>query len=280
MKLENLNPFADIKKIPLYGANNGANVQSSAWSVHLNDNMNLDKPWQEVGIVGKDYMLVSNKEIVDMVGEVIDASDLELATDKMFWNGKQFMQCYKAVEEIDAEVKVGDNLGIGVMVGNSYDGSTSGRFSIFAYRLLCLNGMMSKTHFSQYRFKHTKSNDNWAEELEKAAEILSHAGENVKQFATTCSKLVKPFSVTTLGELREEYIPKLPVTTFGKVVDRLYELPEVKDPGHTITTWDFLNAATNVLWHKNKQTVADYSNNDYVTTGILSYANQNLIPVA
>jgi len=276
MNLETLNPYADIKKVPLYGANNGANVQSSAWSVHLNDNMSLEKPWQEVGIVGKDYLLVSNKEIVEMVEEVIDTSDLELRKDKMFWNGKQFMQFYKAIDEIDAEVKIGDNLGVGVMVGNSYDGSTAARFSIFAYRLVCLNGMMSKSHFNSYRFKHTASNDNWQEELEKASKILSHAGENVKDFATTCSRLTKPFSVTTLGELREEFIPRLPVTIFGQIIDRLFTLDEVQKPEHTITTWDFLNAATNVLWHKKKQTIADFNNNDYVTTELLRYGSHLL----
>ena len=270
MKLENLNPYSEIKKVPLYG---GSNIQSSAWSVHLNHNMNVGKPWHEVGIVGKDYLLVTNKEIVEMVEEVIKVSDLNLEKDKMFWNGKQFMQSYRAVDEIDAEVKVGDNLGIGVMVGNSYDGSTSGRFSIFAYRLVCLNGMMSKENFAQYRFKHTQSNKDWDQELEQAAEILTHAGDSVKRFAATCSKLLSPFTVTNLGELREEFIPKLPVTTFGQVVDRLYRQPEVLEPDHTITTWDFLNAATNVLWHKKKQTVADFNNNNYVTTALMNYAN-------
>ena len=270
------NPFAEIKKVPLYGET----LQSSAYAVHLKDEMDYQKPWNEVGIVGKDYMLVSNKKIVDMVESVIDHSDIDFDLDRTFFNGRQFMRFYKAVDEIDAEVEVGDNLGIGVMVANSYDGSTSGRFSIFAYRLLCKNGMMSKRMFDQYRFRHTQAHENWEEELESAAEIIKYAGTNVKEFATICSKLTEPgLDINTVGTIRKHYIPKLPVSTFGQVVDRIY-----KDPAYNkdepLSAWNFLNAGTNVLWHKKKQTVADFNNNDYVTSGLLQYAKDITAVVA
>ena len=97
MKLENLNPYSEIKKVPLYG---GSNIQSSAWSVHLNDNMNVGKPWHEVGIVGKDYLLVTNKEIVEMVEEVIKVSDLNLEKDKIsiFTKKRRHLQSSEKIE--------------------------------------------------------------------------------------------------------------------------------------------------------------------------------------
>ena len=262
------NPFAEIKKVPLFGET----LQSSAYSVHLKNELDYQKPWNEVGIVSKDYMLVSNKKIVDMVESVIDHSDIDFDLDKTFFNGRQFMRFYKAIDEIDAEVEVGDNLGVGVMVANSYDGSTSGRFSIFAYRLLCKNGMMSKKLFDQYRFRHTQAHDNWEKELESAAEIIKHAGTNVKEFASTCSKLTKDsLDINTIATVRQNYIPKLPVSTFGQIIDRVYEDPSY-NKDEPVSTWDLLNAGTNVLWHKKKQTVADFKNNDYVVSGMLQYA--------
>ena len=70
--------------------------------------------------------------------------------EKQFWNGKQFFQSWKCTDEIDAEVVAGDNLGIGVGLWNSYDGSISGRMTMFAYRLACTNGMTSKENFAEY----------------------------------------------------------------------------------------------------------------------------------
>lgn len=266
------NPFSAIKKVPLYGDD----LKSSAYSIQISDPFNIEKPWNEVGIVSKDYMLVSNQQITDMVDNVIKQSDIDFAIDKTFFNGKQFIRSYKAIDEIDAEVKVGDNLGVGVMVNNSYDGTTSGRFSIFAYRLLCKNGMMSKQIFQSYRFKHTNKHDNWAEELEKAGEILQHAKTNVKQFATTCSKLTTDsITINDVGNIRKNYLSKLPVSTFGQVVDQIYN-DEYYQDDQDITSWDLLNACTHVLWHKEKQTVADYKNNDYVTTGMFNYSKDNL----
>ena len=80
-------PFAQIKKVPLFGDS----LKSSAYSIQLNDPLNYDKPWDEVGIVSKDYMLVNNEQITDMVESVIKQSDIDFAIDKTFFNGKQFI---------------------------------------------------------------------------------------------------------------------------------------------------------------------------------------------
>ena len=37
------------------------------------------------------------------------------------------------------------------------------------------------------------------------------------------------------------------------------------------TAWGMLNAGTNVLWHANKLTNANFSNNTIVTDGLLQY---------
>ena len=164
------NPFSAIKKVPLYGDD----LKSSAYSIQISDPFNIEKPWNEVGIVSKDYMLVSNQQITDMVDNVIKQSDIDFAIDKTFFNGKQFIRSYKAIDEIDAEVQVGDNHGIGAGIWNSYDGSTSARFVLFAYRLACKNGMLSKHNFAEYIFKHDIYNKDWKHEVEKTSKVLAN----------------------------------------------------------------------------------------------------------
>jgi hypothetical protein len=138
--------------------------------------------------------------------------------------------------------------------------------------------MMAKRMFQSYRFKHSKENENWAEEMESAAEIIKHAGTNVKEFAGICSKLTTDsININDMGYIRKKFIPKIPTSTFGKVVDQIYN-DEYYSKNQDITSWDLLNAGTHVLWHKEKQTVADFNNNDYLTTGFLEYAKTMNVP--
>ena len=45
-------------------------------------------------------------------------------------------------------VKVDDDLGLGMMIWNSYDGSTALQFKLYIQRLACLNGMISNDVFN------------------------------------------------------------------------------------------------------------------------------------
>jgi len=265
-KLSNTSPYADIKKEQLaYGNAMGSAMKSRAYGVKLETPLG-PKPWEEVGIVSSDYLLVPNNTMVTMADEVMATSDLDFEEDKDFWDGKRFFKSWKAVDEIDAEVVAGDNLGVGVGVWNSYDGSTSGRFILFAYRVACTNGMLSKHNFAEYIFKHDVHNKEWKHEIEKSSKVLAHASEDVKSFATKCSKLSDTYmDLNSIGEARQKQLSNFGVTDFGKIIDRYL----VEDQYEKYSGWDLLNSGTDIFWHNKKQTVADFKKNKEWVDGCL-----------
>ena len=267
MNLKDTSPYAEINKEQLAY---GAGMKSKAYGVKLKSfNKDYVPNWHEVGIVSSDYLLVPNKTMVQMADDVMSGSDFTFEEEKEFWNGKQFFKSWKCVEEIDAEVKQGDNLGIGIGMWNSYDGSISGRMALFAYRLACTNGMTSKHEFGEYVFKHDINNKNWKDEIQKTLEVLNSAEDNVKNFATKCSKLPNHYvRVGDLSKLRKEAFSSMGTGVFGKALDNFLTNEQYEER----TAWDLVNAGTDVFWHNKKQTISDFNHNKQWVDGCISLA--------
>ena len=270
--LKNTSPYADIKKEQLVY---GDTMTSKAFGVKIEAPydegiFNQEKMgWKEVGIVSSDYLLVPNETMVQMAEDVIAGSTLEFEEEKQFWNGKQFFRSWKCTDEIDAEVQEGDNLGIGVGLWNSYDGSISGRMIQFVYRLVCTNGMTSKENFAEYIFKHDIHNKDWKHEIEKTMKVLDNAEENVKDFALSCSKLPKHFiRVNDLANVRKDAFSSMGTGVFGKALDQFL----TNEKYETRTAWDLMNAGTDVFWHNDKQTISDFNHNKQWVDGCLKIA--------
>ena len=68
-----------------------------------------------------------------------------------------------------------------------------------------------------------------------------------------------------MPEVRQDVLPRLPVSLWGKVLDR-FLLHEQLDG------FGLLNAGTNVLWHDEKPTASTFSWNEYLTTGLVEHA--------
>ena len=72
--------------------------------------------------------------------------------------------------------------------------------------------------------------------------------------------------VTTneLGTLRHNYINDIPVQLWGNIVDRFTNAEHYQKHNG----WNLLNAATDILWHKEKPTVASYDQNAEIVDGL------------
>jgi hypothetical protein len=152
---------------------------------------------------------------------------------------------------------------------NSYDGSISGRMALFAYRLACTNGMTSKHEFGEYVFKHDINNKNWKNEIQKTLEVLNSAEDNVKNFATKCSKLPNHYvRVGDLSKLRKEAFSSMGTGVFGKALDNFLTNEQYEER----TAWDLVNAGTDVFWHNKKQTISDFNHNKQWVDGCISLA--------
>ncbi len=174
------------------------------------------------------------------------------------------------------EVKAGDDIGLGLAFSNSYDGSTSFSVSFFAIRLICKNGMISKQNLQSFRFRHDKNMEGFQDEVMSAVDFINNSDVPLERFASGLRNMTEvPFDVNTLHEIRKKSFPTLPVTTFGKCVDKFLDEydPHSFAQGHT-NLWDFYNACTNVLWHEKKITNAHFVQNSQITDSLLQYASE------
>ncbi len=274
-----LNPYSAIRKVPL----NYEGINSSAFAVQTEDYVPIGKDldgnveygykWKEKGVVGENYLLVPNSDVKEMAERIARKSNLNWKEGKQFFNGRQFMYTM-TTEDIVGTVTKGDDIGLGFAMWNSYDGSKSLSFEIFLNRLICLNGMVSRKEFMNYRFRHQPQSQDWQNDLGEVISIL----ENIpmEDYMSNFRNLLEPLDIDKLADIRVNHIPKLSTSTFGKTLDNfLVDNDMYKQRG-----WDFLNSATNILWHNKKQTSADFNNNAYVVEGMLNYAKThgNIVP--
>jgi hypothetical protein len=263
--IENLggewDPFIEVHKEPVYF--NDGSQNPTVFGVRLGSQ---DK--RLAGNVSADYLLVNNRDLVDIcVNQVLDQSSIPFEHHKRFFNNKgQFRDIYYADGSIEARVpEVGDIIRLVAEIQNSYNGTTRAGVRFYFERLDCLNGMTSNIFGFGYTFKHSLGNVNWEEQILKATNLLRTQSEyKIQQFAQACGKLQKPIDNPDITLIREKYLNKLPMQQFGQLMDKYYTDKDY-------TAWGLLNAGTNVLWHANKLTNANFSNNTMVVDGMLQY---------
>ena len=78
---EPLDPFAAVKKVPLYRQNG---VQSSRYAVMLDPYCHNI----EVGIVSKDYQLVPNQTVCQIAADVLDRTGYDYHLAKHLFDGQ------------------------------------------------------------------------------------------------------------------------------------------------------------------------------------------------
>ena len=265
--MSDLSPYADIEKVPLYAEDQ---MQSRGFSVRIED-PGADTGWREVGLVSDQYLLVPNERAYEMAWEIAERSPFQWEEAKLYFDGKRFLYSLQTRSEAACvDVEVGDTIGLGLLFENSYDGSRKLAARLFAMRLACSNGMLARDYFAQMRFKHDNTAQGWQGEVERAMAMLASAEEELAAFAETARRLTQHrLGSGELQAVRREALPELPVTLWGKTVDRYLE-----HEAHT--AWGLLNAATNVLWHGDRSTLSDFRHNDRAVSGLLDYATEEL----
>jgi len=239
---------------------------SQAWGIKIGS----DHPFKEVGIVREGYTMVENRDLSEIGAEIRDKSGFDWVPVKAWCNGKQFREVYQ-VEDPNAGVvipEVGDIVTIVQEMVNSYDSTLRAGMLCYPMVLTCKNGNRSKRFGWEYLFKHNAQSGNWQNEIRIAGEILKNQSKmNLEAFAKACGGL-QTIKVNNpqLRDIRQNYIPKLPPQRFAQLMDEFLDKQD-------FTGWGFLNAGTNVLWHKDKLTNADFNNNRMFVDGIMSYGD-------
>jgi hypothetical protein len=257
-----LDPFAAIEKRPLLTEDG---MKSRGFTVRIEDE-SASIGWREVGVVSEDYLLVPNRDVRAMAHEITDKTGLEWDVSKTFFDGKRFVYALATTSDrLAAEVVPGDVLSLGLMFENSYDGSRRLAANLFANRLACSNGMLVPQFFARLRFKHGASSAGWESETRDALSMIVRAGGDLKRFADTARQLTSmPFETTEMERIRGGGLSRLPVSLWGKIIDR-YLMHEER------STWGFLNAGTNVVWHNERGSVQDFNHNAAINAAVLEF---------
>lgn len=261
-------PFSKIKKRP--SKTSTGNI--TGYGIELYDPSHQND-WRPTGNVSQSYMLVDNREVLEVAERIIQESPFAQHPRKVFFDGKRFV--YSVVfPNHTVEGPQGDDVTFGLQFRNSYNGSMKFRAELYAERVVCENGMTSKDHFAQHTFKHTIGNERWDQEVEEAMSVLRSAPERLEHFVSDLMML-DDTTITNrdLMELRSDTggLGNLPVSRFGEVYDALIDQGAA---ARECTGYDVLNAATRVLWHRDRST-KDLEYNEGVVSQLLDYANEH-----
>ena len=220
--------------------------------------------------------------VKDLVDELAGTTGFNWEVAKEYFNGKKYVySLFAKGEGSSMRLDVGDTVGLGIIAWNSYDGSVSFNLRFMAYRLACLNGMLSANSFSSFKFKHGPESDNYEEEVKKATKMLEGGPKQLRAFATACNNLNRTITLDDLADIRTNVIPDIPTSIYGKIVDEYFSGMKNREESldsktgiwtgsYMNTAWDFLNASTRVLWHNDKTTVADYKHNQYIVDNMMN----------
>lgn len=261
-------PFSQIKKRP--STTSTGNV--TGYGVEIRD-PSAENGWRVCGQVGPNYLLVDNREVVEVAEEIVRASPFAQQPRKVFFDGKRLIYSTVLPQE-SVEGPRGDELTVGLQFRNSYNGSMRFRASLYVERLICNNGMTSTEHFASHTFRHTVGNEGWQGEVEEAMSVLRSAPDRLDHFVSDLYALEDTgVDNADLMELRSDSggLGNLPVSRFGEVYDALIDQGAAT---RQCTAYDVLNAATNVLWHRDRS-VKDLEYNEGVVGQLLDYSREH-----
>jgi len=117
---------------------------------------------QPLGVVGKDYKIVTNEELFGSMLNVIDKMGLEKKVSFQDKGARTFMHVELPSISFERDANVGDITSCTLTAQNSFDGSLRAGINLGAMRLVCSNGMSSGESLANVIRKHTARIDTLA----------------------------------------------------------------------------------------------------------------------
>ena len=271
-------PYTPIRKVQLQSADG---TSSNAFSIQtMFENELGEEQWQESGVVRQDYLGIPNIRVQKLSLDVINASDHMWQEEKVFWNGKKFKLFYTADEKFSLDTlqttSRADDIKLGLMFENSYDGTTALSARLTLTRIICTNGMVSHKYLPGIKILHNLNNsDKYEDELLKIQALITTGIPSTSLIRRAFSEMSLSYlDADMIGQIRRNHISKLPTNVFGKCLDKF--IIDEQDKSHH-TVWDFYNAFTGQLWHEENESESSYKWNSYVTDGFINFADKHLI---
>jgi hypothetical protein len=200
-----------------------------------------------VSIVGKNFAVIPNQLILNMVADV--SKDLNLSTLSVRYTKTGYAMRIDLLSERKQPIEVNDLVQFGVSIRNSIDGSTALGVDGFTYRLACRNGATARLQNVTFNAKHVgdvnKLLDAFREALRTALEYCHQLAElyrkatRIKVTKDIAEKLVE----LNLPMMYYKYTP-IRLNVDGKDV----EIDVIRED----TLWNTFNNITYVITHKSR----------------------------
>lgn len=259
-----LSPFAPIIKTPTHAENSG---NLTGYAIELED-ASADSGYRHVGNVSANYLLLPNAEVRALALEIANRSGMSFRESRIYWDGTRFLHVID-FDEREA-VADGDDIGLGLITRSSYDKSWRYDCALMGKRFVCDNGMISGEFFARVSFKHLKGSEGqaWDELVTQGLSVLDSAPENLYGFVERLRALRQiPMTDEVLRQVWPLF-PSIGDSLMGQVMTRYLQSEEP-------TLYGFLNAGTNVFWHRERMTGSDFGHNDSFVTPLLELGQQN-----
>ena len=213
-----------------------------------------------IAVVGINYNLVQNADIMPEFHKVILASNLDRTgmtkTIQQSHHGAKTIVTYTFPAH-EIEIADGDSVQLRIMVLNSYDGSWQFLSMVGAVRIACMNGQVVVDAFSNYNAKHTSSLDTdiAVAKLETALEVYTKNADVWKSYPKSPVTNLQATRIFKQVAGKSERLEALLEETYLKYVDELGK--NLWAVFNTLTDWSshakFKNEANKVATIYNRE---------------------------
>jgi len=202
-----------------------------------------------LGIVGSKYELISNNEAFSFFDTLVADKQAKYKSYQEFDGGKKVV--VTASFNRQAEVRVGDVVESEIKMVNSFDGSTSFQVMFNLLRLVCSNGMVSRTKENFVSIRHTK---NKSARMQNAFTVLNSASNSWDRFLANCTtmnnkridqKIVENF----INDLLKIDVNEKVSTRKKNIAEQINELVYTGKGNNGSSVWDLYNASTEYADH-------------------------------
>ena len=262
----NRDPFCEVR---LANIEHGGKA-TDKWLVEVEDEKGDMIPIPGVsGIHGADYALVPNRQVHDMVGDVLTRSGRDFkpvpgygnsASKALTWDGARKYSSKWFCDDIAESLPGGHAIALGVEAVNSYDGSQPVGVRFFAMNMMCANQFYCSNLLGNFIFKHTTRDAglNFQENVEDALKLMREQAERFLQVvpAFTALQNHKIDGMRGYLDFREDINDKCwKRTRDPDVLDELHHVGVTSTMGMQQSAgvdnlWAILNAYTAVSTHR------------------------------
>lgn len=203
-----------------------------------------------VSIVGKNFAIVPNQLVLDILAEV--SKDMNLQTLNMRYDKHGNAIVVNLLSDKKEAIEVNDIVQFGVSIRNSIDGSSSLAVDAFSYRLACRNGAIARDSNLSFAVKHIGDPYRLIEVFRIA---LKQALQNVERLVELYRKMTRVKLTRSIAErlvslnLPYMYYTYTPIRVEHDMDGKIKNVI-VTDPESSV--WEVFNAMTYTLTHKSR----------------------------